>query len=170
MKLMWVLFMFFAVSILIFSTVGCAGKTADPIHYTPSQSPSHSVVILYHQTPFKKELVAGVAKLLKARQIEVTTDDLSNANEYPPVGADLVVLVVSVWAGQATGDALEYLDSHAGVSNVIMVSTSGRGSLTGIEGYKKYQSIETVTGASSIDTAGVFAEEITASILRRLGK
>lgn len=160
----------FAISFFIFVAVGCAAKSVDPLHYIPAQEASHSAVILYHKTPFKIELVAGIAKVLKARGIRVTTDDLKHANEYPPIQADLVVLVVSVWAGQATGEALNYLESHAGVSNILVVSTSGRGSLTGLERYSKYQTIEAVTGASSLDSAGVFAEEITTAILRRLGK
>jgi hypothetical protein len=148
---------------------GCTSSKIVPrLQYAPEGSAKKHVTILYHETPFKRELVDGVAKVLRTRGVSVVTDDLKYKDQYPPSRSDLVVLVVSVQMMRADKKAVQYIKSHQKAGNILVVSTSGRGSLSGLELYDEFSAPDCVTGASTMDAAGAFCERITQAIERKL--
>ena len=149
-------------------SAGCASTLAPRIQYEPDHLARETVTILYHATSFKTELVDGIAKILKARGVRTVSDDIQNADIYPPSESDLIVLVVSVWAGRANKEAVKALESHPEAENWLVVSTSGRGTLTGLEGEEDFEHLDAVTGASDFDEMGGFVQRISRAIFRRL--
>ena len=160
----------FAILALAFFAFGCASApTASRIDYKPEKDARRSVALLYDPTPFKRELVDGVAKMLRAQGVSVVTDDLRFAEMHPPGNYDLVVLAATVQFMRAGSKAVRYLKGHKKAKNILLVSTSGRGNLSGVETYSgKFEPPDCLTGASEQDSMAALAERIAKRIMQRL--
>lgn len=157
-----------AALVLVAMMMSCATKTVGPIQYQPDQPTDKGVVLLYHPTLYKEELVHGLAKMLRANGVHVVTDNLCNRDQYPPGRCTVVVLVATVQGLRANKDAITYLRDHREAKNILLVSTSGRGFLSGIELFKDIHAPDAVTGASSTDCMGAMADRIHRIIMEKL--
>lgn len=149
-------------------SISCSSGLAPRMEYAPDMPDAPKVVILFETTSFKTELVVGLAKTLKGKGILVITDDIKMAGKYPPGHYDMVVFVASVHAFHVSGVVDDYIRLNPEAANILLASTSGKGNLTGLERNEDLQRVDTITGASSDEKIGAFADKITNYVVVKL--
>lgn len=154
--------------ILMFLIPGCSGSPRPKVDYMPLGKYEQRVDIYYQNSQYKRELVERAGNLLKEKGVFVTTRDIRDLETSPPAGETLLVIAVPVIAWGLPGPIIEYVRRNLKNKRMLLITTSGRGDMTGLEEAGDYSWPETITGASSLPDLESRAEKAVEIILRRL--
>lgn len=159
-----------APALLIFFVLGCSGSPGPKVDYMPDEKYEKKVVIFYQNSQYKRQLIDEIGSRLKEKGVFVTAMDIRDLEKNPPEGEELLVIATPVIAWGLPGPIIEYIRQNLKKKRMLLIVTSGRGDMTGLEEAGDYSWPEAITGASSLLDLKTRAEKITQTILRHLEK